>query len=328
MENITITFVGDIMLGRDTGQSNSFKDILELMERNNFGNLERIYGNTLQTLRNSDLLVGNLETAVTTVETKTPKTFNYRLLPKYSPALKLARNQYLNLANNHILDYGDSGLAETVQTLDQIGIKYSGAGLNLRAALDPAIFEINGWKVGVVGCADNYDRWAAQESKPGVFLVDYKNYDQVLDHLRHVKENVDLLILSVHWGPNYIRGVELERKKFAQDVISVGVDIIHGHSSHHVKCIYKEVDSKINDHYSTKKVIMFGIGDFINDYAVDKEFRNDLGMIVKIVVNKDKKMRVSIVPTKISDRQVNYAKDDDRKQVVEMIRDDCAKISL
>ena len=105
MNDLTISFVGDIMLGRDHNHSNTFDPKLEAIRKKNFSkeSLRTIYGTTFDILNSCDLLVGNLETAITDHEIKYPKTFNYRIKTKYARALKINPNTFLSIGNNHIL---------------------------------------------------------------------------------------------------------------------------------------------------------------------------------------------------------------------------------
>jgi poly-gamma-glutamate synthesis protein (capsule biosynthesis protein) len=309
MMTLSIAFVGDIMLGRDLNMSEKFYSG-ERITHSFQSQLEKenkwvIYGNTLPVFAESDLVIGNLETTITDVTYKEEKEFNFRLSPLHMDAIKLHRNQYLNLANNHILDYGPRGLKDTILHLDKMGIYHSGAGYNLAEASKPVVFQVKGWKIGIIGLSDHYSNWKADRRRSGINLLDYNNYDELLEDVKRLKETVDIVILSIHWGGNYERHVSKEHRIFAEKAIKSGVDIIHGHSSHHVKYID-----------NTKKyVVMYGMGDFIDDYAISSEYRNDLGMIVKVFINHNKEMDTKIFPTIISNQQVRLAHGKDAEEV-------------
>jgi poly-gamma-glutamate synthesis protein (capsule biosynthesis protein) len=303
------------MLGRD------YTNILHSIDMNTFdskfatGDKSQIYGQTLlkDYLEGSDLLVGNLETAITDTNDKFPKTFNYRIREEHMKFVKLNRNQYMSIANNHILDYKEQGMYDTMNYLRKMDIKFSGADKNIQEAMKYATFNIKGKVIGILGCADHYDYWKAGSTSPGIFLVDYKDYSYIEKYVRSIKQNVDFLILSIHWGSNYKRGVETKYEKFAKTMLNAGVDIIHGHSSHHVKCIRQ----------NGKKMIIYGMGDFVNDYAIDPKYRNDLGMVVKVIINSNK-FNVSIIPTQIVDRRVDIITDKkNRQKIIDMVHNDC-----
>lgn len=321
MEDITICFIGDLMLGRyyDDEQSNTFQQKLEHMREKQFSkqSLETVYGNTLQKLSSGcDLVVGNLETCITANTKRDQKAFNYRLHPIYSQALKLNERTFFNIANNHIMDY-ENGIQDTVKALQENNIKFSGVLPETKDYKILQTFTIKNKKIGIFGCADHYERWKSSTNKEGIYYVDYDDpisIEKMLDKIKEMRKQVDILIMSIHWGFNYASGINNKFVKFAKQVIISGVDIIHGHSSHHVKCIQHDTD----------KVIIYGNGDFVNDYAIDQTYRNDLGMIVKVTINPQNKKKVCIIPTIIKDRQVAYADDKERKIVYNNVKNDCA----
>jgi len=304
--SIIICFTGDIMLGRDTNVGNTFDSKFE----------QTIFGSTLPILSKCDLVIGNLETTITDHDEKYKKVFNYRVNPKHAHLLKINQNMFLSIANNHILDYKEQGMYDTINNLKKLQIAYSGAGSNLHDSRSHATLNIKGKRIGIIGCADHYDYWKSGSNNPGINYVNYKNYTGLMNHIRKIKQNLDILIMSIHWGPNYHRGIEEKYQKFAKDMLSAGVDIVHGHSSHHVKCI----------RHNGKKLIIYGMGDFVDDYAVDDEYRNDLGMIVKVILDTNHNIKVSVIPTKIKDRQVNVLpQGPERNYVCQVIQSDCDK---
>lgn len=308
--SITICLIGDLMLGRDYNNKNTFDSKFKT------DNIYSMYDKKLfdSYLNSCDLLIGNLETTITNSLNKVNKTFNFRTGTEHKKFIKLNKMQYMSIANNHILDYGKEGMIDTINNLDSLNIKYSGAGININDAKKPAIFNINGKIIGVLGCADHYSEWMASKNKHGIYYVDYNDYQELLRHIKRIKieHGIDLLILSIHWGSNYAKGIKNKYKKFANDVINAGIDIIHGHSSHHVKCIDN----------TSKNVIIYGMGDFINDYAIDDHYRNDLGMIVKIIINNDIFI-ASIIPTKIIDKKVMIIDNELKTEVIKRVTDDC-----
>jgi poly-gamma-glutamate synthesis protein (capsule biosynthesis protein) len=297
------------MLGRDISDlGNSFDSKFINNSK------QSIFGDTLPILSGADLLIGNLETTITTHTKRYPKMFNYRINPKYADNLKLNKNMYLSIANNHIIDYDYKGMMDTMYNLERLGIIFSGAGENLNKAKLHKVFTINGKRIGIFSCADHYKYWKAGPNSPGIYYVDYNNYNDILNHIKSIRPTVDVLIMSIHWGPNYQIGIDPKYEKFGKDALKAGIDIIHGHSSHHVKCI------RHNGH----KLIMYGLGDFIDDYAVDEEYKNDIGMIVRVTINNNNALKVDIIPTKINDRRVNLAeKTEEKSYVYDMVQKDC-----
>ncbi len=223
----------------------------------------------------------NLETCITTSEDYWPdKGIHYRMHPRNVRCLTVARPDVVVLANNHVLDYGYSGLLDSLETLEDADIRTAGAGPNLQEAQQPARVDIgNGHAVLVFGFGA-WDsgvppEWAALENQAGVdYLGELSDRSAagIADRIRVTKGPGDLVIASIHWGSNW--GYEIPRMhvKFAHRLIESGVDIVHGHSSHHPRPI--EV--------YRGKLILYGCGDFINDYegiAGYEKFRGDLRLM-------------------------------------------------
>jgi poly-gamma-glutamate synthesis protein (capsule biosynthesis protein) len=221
----------------------------------------------------------NLETAVTQSDAPEAKGINYRMHPNNVACLSSARIDCCVLANNHVLDWGISGLTETLQTLEKAGIKTAGAGANRIDARAPAELPLEGGaRILVFALAAETSgvppHWAARTNRPGVdFLEDLsgKTVARIAGEVRRAKRPGDIAIVSLHWGSNWDYRVSEAERRFAHALIdSAGADLVHGHSSHHAKGI--EVHAG--------KLILYGCGDFINDYegiSGHESYRGDLG---------------------------------------------------
>lgn len=264
------------------------RDYVKLAERAN-GKIPRevsddyIWGNALEIWREKrpDLKIVNLETSVTTHETFAPaKGINYRMHPSNASVFQAAGIDVCTLANNHILDWGNQGLAESISTLNMIGIKHSGAGQTLREAQAPAICESNGDRVLVFSmCFESSgvpSEWSAGEKTAGVFLLSdltERSVKEVSKVVNKYKEKNDVAIASIHWGSNWGYEISQNQRNFVQMLIDqAGIDIIHGHSSHHPRPI----------EIYRGHPILYGCGDFINDYegiTGYEIFRDDLALM-------------------------------------------------
>ncbi len=225
-----------------------------------------------------DARIINLETSITRSEDYARKGINYRMSPKNADCLKAAAIDCCVLGNNHVLDWGRRGLLDTLATLDHLQIKTSGAGRNLREAGAPAALDIAGnGRVLVFSFAyvssGTPRGWAATNEMPGVNLLTEPfgaGALRVADEIARSGRPGDLIVVSVHWGPNWGYEIPDEQRSFARALIDrANVSIIHGHSSHHAKAI--EV--------YRNRLILYGCGDFINDYegiSGYEEFRGDL----------------------------------------------------
>jgi len=286
------------MIGR------SFNELFEEKPQYN------IWGDTLTLLKKGDFFGINLETTITDRTKKFPdKVFNFRLGSRYKQILKLGHVTYANLANNHILDYGEMGLVDTINNLDSLNIIHTGAGKNLVEAMNPAFYDINGIKIGIISASDHPENFQADHTG-GIYFIDLKS--DLTDHIARItsiRSKVDILIFSMHHGANYVDRIPNNTIRFFHELIDNGVDIIHGHSAHHVLPIelYKN------------GYIFYGMGDFVDDYAVDEKYRNDLSFLAEIRIKNRKINQIKVHPTKILMLQVNLLDmaDDDYRFVID-----------
>jgi len=242
-----------------------------------------IWGDALTVLAavGPDLRTINLETSITTSDEYWPKGINYRMHPQNSNVLTAASIDCCVLSNNHVLDWGYTGLAETLQVLEQTGIKQAGAGRNLSQATAPAMFRIperGRVLVFAYGSATSGipDDWATTETRPGINLLpdlSLATVQQIQKEVAAARQPGDIVLISLHWGDNWGYEIPKKQRRFAHWLIDqAGVDLIHGHSSHHVKGI--EV--------YRNKLILYGCGDFLNDYegiGGYEQFRDDLTLM-------------------------------------------------
>ncbi|MBS3804168.1 MAG: CapA family protein [Oleiphilaceae bacterium] len=262
------------------------RNYIALAERRN-GPIDRpvrpdyIWGDALQELnqRQPDLRFINLETSITTSDSPWPdKSIHYRMHPGNIDCLMAAHPHGCSVANNHVLDWDYPGLRDTLSFLNKAGIKPVGAGERLPQAARPAIFDL-GRKRRVIVCACAVqtsgvpESWGATADREGVFrLPDLSDasVDRIADIIMPLKRAGDLAVLSIHWGSNWGYHLETGQDMFAHRVIDrAGVDLVHGHSSHHPRGmeVYRE------------KLILYGCGDFINDYegiGGHEDYRGDL----------------------------------------------------
>lgn len=242
-------FIGDIMLGRLFN--------MKPATYNPFGM------GILKFLQKADFIIGNLETTITTSDKPVEKTFNYKMLPTHARWLKALSLTHVNIANNHILDYGVDGLNDTRKTLDIVNIGFSGAGNNLKEAAMPTIYMTDNHKIGVLSAADHYKEWAATRVKSGINYFNIKNHASLIRQTRTAAKKVDFLIVSIHWGPNYVDDISGQTRALAHKLVDVGANVIHGTSAHHLLPIEVYKNS----------LIIYSNGDFIDDYAVNTHYR-------------------------------------------------------
>ena len=262
--DMTLFLCGDVMTGRGIdqvlphpgnpvlheGYATSALDYVALAERAN-GPIPRpaefayVWGDALaEWARNApDLRIVNLETAVTTRDDwQRGKGIHYRMHPANVPCLTAAGIDCCVLANNHVLDWGDAGLAETLDTLRRAGLQRAGAGRDRAEAAAPAVLPVAG-KGRVLVFAYGAQSsgippvWAAAAGLPGVNLLpdlSPATLQQIAAQVQAIKQPADVVVASIHWGSNWGYAVPAAHQRFAHGLIDrCGVDVVHGHSSHH-----------------------------------------------------------------------------------------------
>ena len=238
------------------------------------------WGEALRLLEESapDVRIVNLETAVTVGGDFSPgKAVHYRMHPANLPALTVARPDVCVLANNHVLDFGRRGLTETLDSLARAGLRTAGAGRGPEEARAPAAVPVPaGGRVLVFALGTRSagvpPEWAATPEAAGVACLpglSAEAADAVVRRVRRVRRPGDLAVVSVHWGSNWGHRVARDQVRFAHALVDGGVDVVHGHSSHHPRRV--EV--------YRGRLVLHGCGDFIDDYegiGGHEEYRDDL----------------------------------------------------
>ena len=297
-QTITISLAGDTMLGRLVN---------EKLKDNDY---RYIWGNILPALHKNNLNLVNLETTFTKSSKAVPKVFNFKSDPKNVAALIEANIHAVSVGNNHILDFKVEGLQETIQTLDNAKIVHVGAGTNNKQANEPVIIERNGIKVGILGYTDYDHDWAAGPNKPGVNYLGIGDIQKVKEDISKLRKDVDIIIASIHWGPNMRQRPPKEFQEFAHQMIDAGVDIIHGHSAH----IFQGIEQYKG------KLILYDTGDFVDDYRIDPKLRNDQSFLFNVTVSKDGIQDLKLLPLIIGNLQVNKATGKEREKIIEKMK--------
>ncbi|MFE5581716.1 CapA family protein [Kitasatospora sp. NPDC056531] len=283
------------------------------------------WGETLRLLDDAapDVRVVNLETSVTRSDDFAPnKEVHYRMAPANLPCLAAGRPDACVLANNHVLDFGRLGLEETLGTLEHAGLRAVGAGRDAGAARRPAIVPVDGGRrvlIFAFGTASSGipPTWAAARDHAGLALVsETSNADaaEVADRVRRVKQPGDIVVVSIHWGSNWGYHVSRAQIRFAHALIDGGVDVVHGHSSHHPRPV--EV--------YRGKLILYGCGDFIDDYegiSGYEEYRDDLRLLYFVSVEPDTGELVGacMAPVQARQMRLTLASHEDSQWVREIL---------
>jgi poly-gamma-glutamate capsule biosynthesis protein CapA/YwtB (metallophosphatase superfamily) len=294
MENgaFRLALVGDCMLGRLVNAA-----VMDMPP-------EHVWGDTLPVLLGADARICNLECVISdrgAPWSDYPKAFHFRSTAKNIALLRAARMSAVSLANNHVLDYGCEALSQMLEILDRAGIAHSGAGKNLSEASGLAAVGLTGMRLGLVAFTDNEPGWEASESRAGIFYVPVELRDSRAKHLLDIvsrnRETVDVLVVSAHWGPNW--GYEPPRSHvhFAHALVDAGADIVFGHSSH----VFRGIE------FYRGRPILYGAGNFVDDYAVDEIERNDESFIFVVEIENGAARGLRLYPTMIAECRARRA---------------------
>lgn len=276
------------------------------------------WGEALRVLEEAapDARIVNLETSVTRRDAFAHgKAVHYRMHPANLAALTVARPDVCVLANNHVLDFGRPGLTETLDSLARAGLRVVGAGRDADEAYAPAAVPVaGGGRVLVFAlgarCSGIPPDWAATAETSGVAYVpdlSVTTADAVALHVRQAKRPGDIAVVSVHWGSNWGYRISREQLRFAHALVDGGVDVVHGHSSHHPRRLEVYHD----------RLILHGCGDFIDDYegiGGYEEYRDDLRLVhlVSVAADTGRLTGLRMVPLRARRMRLEPAPDEDR----------------
>lgn len=228
-----------------------------------------------------DVRLMNLETSITAGGEFAPgKAVHYRMHPDNVGCLAASRPDVCALANNHTLDFGHRGLVDTIQALTVAEITCAGAGLDAEQAESPAVVALpDDRRVVVASCGSPSSGiprgWAARADRPGVAFVPNlsdQSADEIAERVLALRRPGDIAIVSLHWGSNWGYEVDPDQTRFAHRLIDAGIDVVHGHSSHHPRPV--EVYHG--------KLVLYGCGDTVDDYEgirTYEAFRQELRLL-------------------------------------------------
>ncbi len=340
--SITMFFCGDVMTARGVDQIMPYscdpvlyesyvkdaRHYVQLAEKANGPipypvEFDYIWGSALPEILRADARIINLETSVTTSDQHLDKGINYRMHPNNVDFLKVARIDCCSLANNHVLDWGTKGLLETLKTLREANIGLAGAGRDSSEAKAPCILPLKDkgriliFAFGLVSSGIPVN-WSASISGPGISMItnfSVASIDLIQKQIEAHLQDGDIVVASLHWGGNWGYEISEIHRELAYHLIDqCHVDIIHGHSSHHVMGIevYKD------------RPIIYGCGDFLNDYegiSGHETYRGDLGLMYYVSTDPStgKLNSLELVPTRIKRMQIVEPSQGDKKWMKKLL---------
>jgi poly-gamma-glutamate capsule biosynthesis protein CapA/YwtB (metallophosphatase superfamily) len=286
---VRLALAGDTMLGRKVGEALERRPPQSLVEPE-----------LVEIVREADLFVLNLECCISERGEPVAKTFNFRAPPAAVETLLHLGVDCVTLANNHALDYGTDALLDTLEHLRAAGIAWAGAGANIEEARAPAVVD----GLAVVAFADHERGAAAGPDRPGIAYIDLD--DDLPDWLL---QNARGALVTPHWGPNMTSEPVAHVRAAAQTLRAAGATLVAGHSAH----VFHGVEGNV----------LYDLGDFLDDYRVDRLLRNDLGLLFFIDLERS---RLEAVPLKLEYCYTRLGRGKERAWIHAHFRAACAAL--
>lgn len=277
-EEVSLVSVGDIMLSRVVAEKMNAKNDF------NYPFLK-----TSDYLKTADLAFGNLETSITAGRPIHTGEMMFRADPGVENALKEADFSVLSLANNHTPNFGEKSLKDTFQYLNNVGIKYAGAGENETEAYSPVYLEAKGLKFAFLAYNDTDvvpDSYQATKNSAGTAFM---NTEKMTQAVKEAKQKADFVIVSMHSGSEYKPTANKSQTNFAHAAIDAGAELVIGHHPHVVQNVEKYHG----------KYIFYSLGNFVFDQMWSEETRQ--GLIAKTFFNENGLIKIEFMPIVIED---------------------------
>ncbi len=270
---VTLLFVGDVMLSRGVGAR------MASQADWNFPFLK-----IAPTLREADLTFGNLECPVSDAGRNRHHLYSFRADPKAIEGLNFAGFDVMSVANNHMYDWGPEALVDTLRRLREAGIQPVGAGADDREAHYPALVEVKGLKIAFLAYVNVEPKAAtAGPEKPGVAWLDPA---RVMADIRFARPLADVVIVGLHWGIEYMTRPQPEQVELAHEMIDAGADLVVGGHPHVVQPL---------EEYQGRW-IAYSLGNFVFD---QKAPGTHAGLMLKVRISGREITEVLPVPIAI-----------------------------
>jgi poly-gamma-glutamate synthesis protein (capsule biosynthesis protein) len=289
---VRIALAGDTMLGRGVARELEYRAPQSL-----------VAPEVVELTRSADLFVLNLECCISERGSPVPKTFNFRAPPKAVETLLHLGVDCVTLANNHALDYGENALMDTFEHLRAAGISWAGAGLSEKEVRAPVT--VRG--LPIVACCDHEPGFAAALDRPGIAYADLQR--GVPDWLL---ERSPGALVCLHWGPNMTPRPLPSIRAAARELRAAGAALVAGTSAH----VFHGVEGNV----------LYDLGDFLDDYAVNPQLRNDLGLLFLVDLEEGELPNIETVPLKLEYAYTRLARGDEAEWIRRRFRRACEEL--
>ena len=285
-EATTLTVVGDVMLGRRVGRA--IADDPRAVFRPLAGRLSR-----------ADVTVGNLESTLSTAGRPTQGGDSFGASPRVLRGLASAGFDAVSLANNHVGDYGDRALRQTLTRLRAADLPYVGAGRNLAEARRPVVLTRDGVRIGLLATDSIGESPSATSRRAGTNRLnmpprtgplDRRALARITADIRALKRTVDVVVVIPHWGTQYTHRPEASQRTVARAFAAAGADLVVGGHPHWVQGWERFGSS----------TVVHSLGNFVFD--MDFQTKTREGVFVEITLWGGEVKAVEPVPYVIDDR--------------------------
>lgn len=303
---LTLALAGDTMLGR--GVARRLRDD---------PSAALLAPEVVSAAASADCFVLNLECCISDRGVPFPdphKPFFFRAPPVAAERLAEIGVRAVTLANNHALDFGPVALLDTLDHLAAAGVTAVGAGPDQPSARAPAVLAAGGLRLRLVAVTDHPAEYAAGHAEPGVAYADLYagRLPPWLEQAAQPGGDVDLALVAPHWGPNMRDAPVPHVRHAAEELVAAGATAVAGHSAH----VPQGVAGRV----------LYDLGDFVDDYAVHRELRNDLGLLWLLTVDRDGPRRLDALPLRLEIGFTRLATGDDAAWMRHALSERCRRL--
>lgn len=301
LDEIRIVFAGDILF------DDSYA-IMASMRQRKAGIDGTISADLLEEMRGADIFMVNNEFPYTNRGTPSPgKTFTFRARPENASMLFDMGADIVSLANNHVYDYGEVSLTDSIDTLNGIGMPFVGAGRNLKEAAAPVYFIANDTKIAFLAATqiermDNPHTKGATDHSAGVFRC--REIEGLLQAIREAKAVSDYVIVYIHWGTESTDVLDSWQLTQAPQIAAAGADLIIGAHPHVLQPVAFEGEVPV----------IYSLGNFLFNSKVRDS------CLVKVVLEKEGIKSIQFIPAKQASCRVSMVSGTEKERILTYMR--------
>jgi poly-gamma-glutamate capsule biosynthesis protein CapA/YwtB (metallophosphatase superfamily) len=301
----TLALAGDTMLGRQVARA---------LEEDPAAPL--VAPEVAQRAAAADAFVLNLECCISGRGARfhdPRKAFFFRAPPVAAERLAQLGVDAVSLANNHTLDYGPVALLDTLAHLDAAGVTSVGAGPDEANARAPRVLRCGELRLRLVALSDHPASYAAAPDRPGIAYADLD--DGLPEWAREAAApgpDADAVLVTPHWGPNMVDAPICNVRRAAEALATAGATLIAGHSAH----VF----------HGAAAAVLFDVGDFLDDYAIHRDLRNDLGLLWLVELEASGPRAIRALPLALDYCFTRRANPSETETILALLRGRCSPL--